>query len=284
MGINTTEVDHISDNVRNSNHIVTRNMEEVDLGHATPSSGHRIYVGNTGQVAQVFGLQMITDRDIQAHFGGDLSSVLNITVQLDNNLFQAWASGGFQGTYGDYNQQTHTVTYVPGSPFELRNITLQPGVHFYADLTFALTPNAQTDNVAGQNFHIRQLLEGQQGGDQLYGDVSYYVNIVPDSKQGNKPLNTPVTKPYEQIANHYTVYPNPTSGIVKILHVGANATGVDVTVVDATGRIMVQKTGLVIADGAEEHIDISSLPIGIYVVNIQDANGYKQSYKITKVD
>ena len=72
----------------------------------------------------------------------------------------------------------------------------------------------------------------------------------------------------------YTLYPNPTNGLVTI-------TGKDLKhaeVFNTLGHQVARATG----EGETLHIDIANLPAGVYFVNITDGEGRKFVKKVVK--
>ena len=278
LGMAFTELPYISPNIRNNNNIVSRNMEEVNLGHrGTNTVTHRVYVSNAGTVPGTFSIQMLTDKDIQKHFAGNLSEYMTVSLQMQSGLFSAWAAGGYQGNYATKDANSNTVTYDPATPLKLDNIVLDTGMGYYIDVSFAL--NSTPVNVpASQMVHFRQLTQDST----VYGNVSYSVNIAIDSpaeggRRSNSILQTPVIK---QISS-YSVFPNPTANVVHIAYNGAKETVTDITLSDVSGRSLTRQQGISMQQGTTKDIDVSHIDPGMYFLQIRDASGIKEVHKIT---
>lgn len=176
----TTEVAHTSDNVRNYNTIVTRNMTAVTLDPAnlppTPAT-HQIYVGNTEPFAQTFSLQMIVDRDIYKYFAGNLSEYMYVKVKLQDSLFMAWQNGGAIGNYASIDQNDSSIYYDPSAPLRLNSISLDSGAKYYVQISFILRDGVTVTVPAHMKMHFRQLINNGVS-DQVYGDYSFAVKVV----------------------------------------------------------------------------------------------------------
>jgi len=292
LGIYGGEIPHVSVNVRNSNNIVTRNTSEVNLGHwSAPPPGplpfdtHRVYVGNASSAVQVFSLQMLTDRDIHKHFAGNLSEYMYVTVKMDPNLFTAWANGGYYGTYASMDQENNTVTYDPSTPLRLDSITLDSGTHYYADLTFTLRDNITIAVPAIQKIHFQQLYNNN-GHECTYGEVSYRVHIedttAEKNNNGQRQSPKPIVK--TESSNYYTVYPNPAYDVLYISWLGDKQSSVNVTILDMTGRLIIRQDNVIMQNGTPAQINIENLVPGMYLINLQDVNGFRKTYKISKVE
>jgi hypothetical protein len=65
----------------------------------------------------------------------------------------------------------------------------------------------------------------------------------------------------------WSIYPNPTSGIVSIQN--KKLISADVTVYDLNGRTVLTKS----INNAETQVDISNLTSGLYIFNVESQNG-----------
>jgi len=289
-GMYAFEVPHTSENIINNNNIVTRNFADVLLGHSgtPPFITRRVYVGNTGIASQTFSVQMRTDKDIYKYFAGNLSEYMYVDMKLNDNLYAAWSGSGFKGNYAALNEDTHTVTYDPSTPLRLDSIVLDTGVAYYADLTFALRDSTAyiVDQIVGQKIHFCQFAYNGVGGkDSIYGIVSYGISINSDDTGAmRRSPATPTPAQTAQSINSYSVYPNPAFDMLNISYSGNRDTVVDVSLLDITGRLVKKQQGLFIRSGGAGTLNIANIIPGMYLVVIQDNKGYRQIYKITKIE
>jgi hypothetical protein len=82
------------------------------------------------------------------------------------------------------------------------------------------------------------------------------------------------TKDVKPTPNIFKLYPNPSSGIVKIENL-ASPTSINIS--DINGHII--KT----VSNVENEVNISDLPMGMYIFDIS-SNGIKERHKIVKVE
>lgn len=78
------------------------------------------------------------------------------------------------------------------------------------------------------------------------------------------------------LAMNYTIYPNPTTGVINIAM--SEAGSYDVTIYAMSGMQVLSRKGL----NADAQVDLSSLAEGVYVVEIRNANGVSRSKVVVK--
>lgn len=79
----------------------------------------------------------------------------------------------------------------------------------------------------------------------------------------------------DNVYSTFSFYPNPTSGIVNI-HSDINASSVQVY--NSLGKLLLNKS----LSGTQSEFDISSLPKGIYIANVNLVNGLTKKVKLIK--
>ncbi len=100
---------------------------------------------------------------------------------------------------------------------------------------------------------------------------SNYECPVPDTVLSNC-ISTQFTGVNDVTTSSIKVYPNP---VTNLLHIDGLATGHSVVLYDVVGR----KCNVTYLDGS---IDMSGLPAGNYVLQVVDANGEREYFKVTK--
>jgi hypothetical protein len=67
-----------------------------------------------------------------------------------------------------------------------------------------------------------------------------------------------------------TIYPNPSRGFVNVL-ANESTTPVQYSITDMSGKSV--QSGVLRADGSANRLNISTLPAGIYMIQVRDENG-----------
>ena len=181
-GMYAVEGSGSTENVKNNNNIVTRNMSLVSLGRKkAPKGTRRVFVSNVSNVrVQTFSLQMLTERDIQLHFAGNPSQYMYVALHMDSGLYARWAAGGYLGSYASYSTNERTVYYDPATPLRLDGIELDTMEKHYIDMEFAMRDGVPVSTpFAPQTFHFRQLCDTNTA-DSVYGCVSFQLGIDQD--------------------------------------------------------------------------------------------------------
>lgn len=86
----------------------------------------------------------------------------------------------------------------------------------------------------------------------------------------------PVKVPTQNIANSFTVYPNPARDEVTVLLKNTVVTGLDYTIINSVGQVV--KTGKM----GGNVISLKNLPIGLYHLQLTGANGERYTRQILK--
>lgn len=138
-----------------------------------------------------------------------------------------------------------------------------------------------TDNYAGSVYHyvtniVSYLIPGHtlfsstmitttvDGGSQ---QSSYSSSVIDAASVGIGELSP--------AAFSMKVFPNPATDQFSILCKGATTAGMSVTLLDATGRAVLELTPLNgIVTGVVRTFDVSTVPRGMYIVRVRDAQGH----------
>jgi len=283
FGMHADEVTNVSTNVKNNNNIVTRNLTVTNLDTANKASTrHMIAFGNPETFTAIYSLQVITDRDIQLHYAGNLSQYAYVTLYL-GDLFNVWQANGGHGNYASINKKERTVTYDPSTPLRLDGIRLAPGekYYIYLDFTIRSSTNGKAP-VTDQRIHVRQLANSSDG-EYVYGDVSFAVNISTDGRNGKARKANSAIENVSSIHN-YEVFPNPVNNLLNIQLTGRDNVVADITVMDITGKTIIVQKGVSLSKSQSYSINTAALQNGAYLIRVNDDTGISESFKITKTN
>lgn len=265
----------VGENVRNNNTIVTRNMVLTNLNTTDIKVRLRdVIVGNGDNVAQVYNLRFEADRPIYPLMNGDFSTRGKVVLHL-GSLYDRWISAGGKGEYTSRNAQAKTVTMQGNSLLEMDSIYFAASERFTIQIEFALDSSVTITDSSFQRMHLRQYLTSKP--DSLYGAVGYELRISPATQNNQrKTLETAVTS-----SESFKVSPNPTSGIIMISYNGDKEYTSDIVVSDMVGKkVMTDKATF--SQGTLKEINLSRLASGIYLINITNAQGKTEVFKIVK--
>lgn len=276
--------------VTENNNIVTRNATLVNLnrlcagcriaGAGSGSGGserHIVIVANTEDSDQEYVLQMLSLRDMYRHLSGDISPYCRITLEL-GDLYDRWQSGGFLGSYESKDDIAKTVTYNPAHPLRLEGIVLQANEHLPVYITFSMISGVSVPyEISDFRVFIRQLLPATG---KVCGAVSYDINI--GATPGYKHAQTGAGPAPAVEIPRYSVYPNPTTGMLNIRYIGTKGTTASMTISDITGAVLLRKEGVPLQANGAYQMDMKTIASGVYVLKIEDASGNSVVRKIVK--
>jgi len=272
------EVPRISTNVINNNNIVTRNLTVYNLsGFKMPI--HQVGIGNSEASQQIFNIDIATDKHFQHHLAGDISAIIStIKLTLSPGLFTAWASGGYEGNYTDYDPSQHTVRFTSVSDFmQLKNILLAGGQKETVMIETDGNTAIGTYQFAPINLNVLQDLVSGGGDSTIYGDVTY--TIVPDTSVGHKSAPSKVAQ-VKAPRDVFYGYPNPTTGTFVIATTNYKSTAV-ITVTDVLGKV-VSTVNHDFSSASSVPLDLSQNIPGIYAIKIQCKTGATQVLKVVR--
>lgn len=268
----------VGNNVRANNTIVTRNLVLTNLNTTDFWKKTReVLVGNADDVAQVFNVRFEADRPIYPNFGGDFSTRGSVILHL-GTLYDRWITAGGTGEFTSRDENARTVTMQGNSLLSLDNIEFAPSERFTIQVEFLLDTNVSITDSSFQRMHLRQYLASTP--DSLYGAVGYELKINPASQNNQrKVLNDSITT--GSTIHSFKVAPNPTSGIVRISFNGEKDNATQLLVTDMVGKkVMTEK--MTFSPGSSKEINLARFAAGTYIINISNANGTTEAYKVVK--
>lgn len=265
----------IGENIRNNNNIVTRNTILTNLSPGdNKTMKSRIVIANGNDAAKVYNFEFASERSIHRHFAGDFSSLGSVTLHL-GDLFDVWVNAGSRGSVASINQTARTVTFDGANTLRLDSLPLAANQRFTIEVEFTLDSPVVIEEISNHVFHARQFEVNNPH--EVYGAVNYHVNVSPAAEGSfRKTLENTVT--YNE---SFQISPNPTNGILYISYAGEkeNATGIVIT--DITGKkLITEKVNFTI--GSKKEINLSRFASGVYLINITNASGTNEVYKVVK--
>lgn len=268
----------IKENVRNNNNIVTRNTVLTNLRPDNlKTAKHQLTIANGDNVARTFSFEFASERSVFRHFAGDFSSLGSVTLHL-GSLYDVWVSAGSHGTVASSNAQARTVTFDGANTLRLDSLPLTANQRFVIEVEFKLDSPVVVNEVSNHVFHARQFEVSNPN--EVYGAVNYHVTVSPATQNNQrKALNDSIST--GSTINSFKVAPNPTSGIVRISFNGEKDNATELLVTDMVGKkVMTEK--FTFNPGSSKEISLSRFATGTYLINISNANGTTEVYKVVK--
>lgn len=286
MAIPELQNQTVKTNVKNNNNIVTRNMVVQFLNHNAPHRKSMVWFANAETEPHTFSLQLLQDKDIQKHFGGDLSQLMTATLYL-GDLYDRWLAGGAQGSPNiKYNSENKSIGYDFTQPVRLDNIQLNPDEGFMLTMSMDIKDGIQLNDAVNDRYvFLRQLqtdIDVPQGTpDNVYGNITFSVNITPDD-QINWARKTNTIAELPKI-NQYFVYPNPVGDVLNYGYTGNENVISDISITDVTGRVVGMQHKMVNAGKQTYTINTAGLLPGFYMIRFTNNNGAEETFKISKI-
>jgi hypothetical protein len=273
----TTGYAGVGENIRNNNNIVTRNTILTNLRPDNIKTAKRqLIIANGNATATTYNFEFASDRSIFRHFAGDFSSLGSVTLHL-GSLYDAWVASGSHGTVASQNAQNRTVTFDGANTLRLDSIPFIANQRYTIDVEFTLDSPVVVNEVSNHIFHARQF--DVTNPDVVYGAVNYKVTVSPSTQ--NNYRKTLIDSTGTGVIESFKVSPNPTSGLVYISYIGDTENNTNLVVTDMVGKkIMSEK--LIFSRGSAKQINLSQFSSGIYLINITNAQGKTEVYKVTK--
>lgn len=270
-GMTIPEGNYISDNIRNNNKIVSRNMILTDLypGNLTPV--HWVDFANFSGVQGVFQLELINDKTINPITSGDFSAVGYVEVFL-GDLYNRWVASGGSGTYTAINSEQRSVTFGGGDPLRLNNIMLNANERFPIKLVFHLRSGV----ILNENdflLHLRQY--DQSKPNTVYGAVNFLIKTHPRLISQNYLINDTST------VNGLKIFPNPASEKLFLQLQKGKERLADIRIYDVYGRELIHIRNQKISISGS-FIDISALSSGTYFITVVYNKGENDIQKFVK--
>lgn len=146
------EEEFITDNVKNNNNIVWKNLTIVDIVPNTPSPvGGIVAVGNFFDVPESFDLEFFEETE------GAEESIYNeaeVSITLDDIIFDAWTSGGSESENFSPTAQNNKII-VEDNYAIIKNIQLDPGEIGTISVSFNFLMDELTNNTK-YTYHLIQ--------------------------------------------------------------------------------------------------------------------------------
>lgn len=272
-GMAFSEVVLAKTNILNNNNIVTRNFSVTNFRPGNFRDRRQVFVGNAEAEKCSFDLQIINERTINPHFSGDMSAAGSVIVHL-GSLYDRWVSNGSEGTYADIDEENRTVTFDGIEPLLLKNIDFQA----YERVSIMLDFDGDQEYVHEIPFtvHLRQFVNDEVY-ETPYGNVTF--EIEPNASKSLKKEKEKVVA----ASDNYTLYPNPTSEILKLQYIGNNPKNkVSLRVLDINGRVLLEMNNMTLNSSETREINVKDYPQGIYILQFIDNKGYKEQLKFVK--
>jgi hypothetical protein len=272
-GMTTAEVVLAKTNILNNNNIVTRNFSVTDFRPGDYRQRRQVRVGNAHGFTRNFDIQLINERAINPHFSGDMSAAGSITVHL-GSLFDRWVANGSEGTYTSINETNRTVTFDGTETMLLKNIDFAAKERVSIFLDF--NGSSSYTHEIPFTVHLRQFINGQEYG-VPYGSVSF--EIEPNATKSAKKVKEETVIS----SDSYTIYPNPTSDLLKLQYIGSNPNNkVSLRILDINGRVLLGLNELTINSSETREISVKDYPQGLYIIQFLDSQGNIEQLKFVK--
>lgn len=284
-GLPIAEGYDVNVNVRNNIRAIMRNVSIVNLGNRGRKVVRSLMdIANSGTTDETFSVQLLTDRDVQLHYAGNLSEYLYATIHL-GNLWEPWAAGGYQGNAVEWNAEEQTVTYDPATPLRLDNLSLKAGTKYPIFIDFTLRDDVKIPfDITGQRINVRQIAY-PNGRARIFGNVSFAINLQADKGGGNFRRAQPATQSAGATAivdASYRIFPNPVYDQLLVTCAGASCESVALAVSDLTGRILISEQNASFQQGRHA-INTSALAPGTYFIRVGSAtSGKSHTLKFVK--
>ncbi len=211
----------INQNVKNNNNIAWKNTTVVDLLPNTPSPiGGVIAVGNPTSLTNTYSLEFIKET---SETGKPIYDEAEITIEMDDVLYNAWVRGGKSGQNFD-STKTAYKKIVTGNNTVLSNIIFNPNEMGTLNLTF----NFLTKEITEKSEFIYHVVQ-RDNTNEIIGGETYEIRKKPrpsfDADAGNdaeinKNENVTITAAQINEAAIYNWY-DPEGNLI---YTGANLT------------------------------------------------------------
>lgn len=268
----------VGQNVRNNNNIVTRNMVLTNLRPDNiKTMKKQLIIANGNATATTYNFEFASERSVFPHFAGDFSSLGSVTLHL-GDLYDVWVNSGSLGSVASSNAQARTVTFDGANSLHLDSLPLAANQRFTVEVEFTLDSPVVVNEVSNHVFHARQFEVSNPN--EVYGAVNYQVTVSPSTQNNQRKALTDSISTGSTIQS-FKVAPNPTSGIVRISFNGEKDNATELLVTDMVGKkIMTEK--ITFSPRSSKEINLSRFATGTYLINISNANGTNEVYKVVK--
>ncbi len=167
------EVSAITQNVTKNNNIAWKNTTVVDIYPNTPSEiGGVVAVGNPYNTIKAFNLQFIKDAQ---ETGPAIYDEAEVSVELDNVLYDAWERGGKQGQNFSTANMAASKRIASGNNMTLNNILFNPKEIGIAYVKF----NFLTSKLTAKKDFTYHVILRDAATDEIIGGETYQVHKRP---------------------------------------------------------------------------------------------------------
>jgi len=257
FGFTFAETNFVSQNVRNNNNKIQKNVHVFD---SLPGTGRiaTTLVGNFG-VEQTEVVQLMFNPDQE---GPNIFELIDVELNLGPELFEIWQQGGGVGQGIEVVNEATIKIMEPGAT--LYNIQLEPQQLFSVGFKFA--PRPGTNFTAVQfpfELDFMQVQQEFKGETPRAGGIRFIFN--PNEAAGGQEGEAFAGRGFD-----INVVPNPFSNTARISYVLPEASTVQLVVYNAMGR---QVATLISKDQtAGQHsavFDGTGLPNGMYFYHLK---------------
>lgn len=278
--------DHaLSQNVRNNNDIITRNLivENFRAGKSKHVR-HQILIANPYVHQDVmpgapthFDIRLITDNTIST---SGFSALGNVVLDLGREVYTRWIMGGAQGSGFSMIPGTTELLATDPNNFIIKNIFLAAGEKKAVTVQLNQTVSLSVQNNEVLAFSISQYVTNES---TALGAVNFRMNILGNEVAQNFPNRPDETDHAEsaterQITGEHTamtdlsgltVYPNPTNAKLNIELYLSKETNIQVELSDLLGRVIEKMESQKVSGRFEKIVDMSELSNGLYMLTIR---------------
>lgn len=243
-------------NVKNNNNIVWKNVTIVDdVINSGNITGGVIAVRNHLDSPHHHLLEFVIE---DTETGEIIYEEAEVSIQLDETLFEAWATGGYQLKQMEYIEGENKLV-ITGSPAMLPAMLLGPDQIGTLNLTFQF----HEGETEADRFVYHVIQKDTETGAVLGGET-YIVNRLQEGEGGDGEEPTP-----DDYCNFVSISPNPASDEVLVQYNVPQADGAKLLVIGSYGTTgTVEEFGLE-PGSSEIVINVSDYPNGYYSLALE---------------
>ncbi|WP_347373836.1 S8 family serine peptidase [Aequorivita sp. Q41] len=162
----------IYSNVKNNNNIVWKNTTVVDIYPNTRSQiGGVVAIGNPTSSIKAYNLQFIKEN---SEAGKAIYEEAEVTVQMDNTLYNAWVKGGEQGQNFDSTREADKKIAIANN-MTISNLQLNPNEIGTLYLKF----NFLTSEISTKRDYTYHVIQRDASTNEIIGGETYKVHKYP---------------------------------------------------------------------------------------------------------
>jgi hypothetical protein len=185
---------NLGPNVKDNNNIIWKNLSIIDLnplvnnpngGSAIPTTTANFFVGNTTDSTAAFDFVFET---IPPRNGNDILNDANITITLEDEIWNKWENQGFSGDNVEIIDFEQKQIRINGDPASLTNLSFEENERYQMNLKFNIHSDAFPFEKE-YDYIVRQKLSGnglEVGGEgfKIYPPSRY--GIIADAGSDRK--------------------------------------------------------------------------------------------------